>query len=88
MQINSIQLTSHLEVLLSQSALWVGSYEELKSGLIRNLCNSIIATVRKLGSQLVLFLQVGSDYADIVGTCDFYLSEKDQQVTHIFCVTE
>ena len=45
-------------MLLNLCGLWASQYQELQSGLVQDLCQKIISAVKKLGHNLVLFLQV------------------------------
>ena len=45
-------------MLLNLCGLWAAQYEELESGLVQDLCHKILSAVKKLGHNLVLFLQV------------------------------
>ena len=45
-------------MLLNLCGLWASQYQELESGLVQDLCQKILSAVKKLGHNLVLFLQV------------------------------
>ena len=57
-QISSIQVAHSVDMLLNLCGLWAAQYEELESGLVQDLCRKILSSVKKLGHNLVLFLQV------------------------------
>ena len=58
MKISSIQIAHSVDMLLNLCGLWASQYQELESGLVQDLCQKILSAVKKLGHNLVLFLQV------------------------------
>ena len=57
-KISSIQIAHSVDMLLNLCGLWASQYQELESGLVQDLCQKILSAVKKLGHNLVLFLQV------------------------------
>ncbi len=60
MQIASVQVAHSVDLLLQLCALWETQFGDAaaESGLVRDLSARIRSAVRKLGHNLVLFLQV------------------------------
>ena len=76
-KISSIQIAHSVDMLLNLCGLWASQYQELESGLVQDLCQKILSAVKKLGHNLVLFLQVSlCMILFLLGNMLIYLPQK------------